>query len=379
MGLYDVGVLTPFDYSASIRKPVYGIALHSLVNRNPLSTRLPQAPLGAMSFVMSTTLFRPSTITLNNGGNVASGATTATFTDASYIQLGDVLEAGTEQWLVTAIAGNVLTFTSAYASTTSATHTDGSTVWIIGNTRTGAEINQNGISRVPTAVTQYSQIFQHPYQVGGALSSATEYALAPGVVSVLGKERAACMVNCTDDLERAMCYGRPVPLAGASTRQQMAGLRYLIVTNNVSSPSNASSYAPSDLTNDLIEPIYNAGGSPDVLLVGPKWMTGLQQWGQALVRLEAGATEFGVSIDVFEAPFLPGLKIIPAPLLRPYHAFCLSSGEVRHRVKRGMFDKPRGSQGDADMGDIIHEGAIELDNESHHGMVSGITGFAALT
>jgi hypothetical protein len=65
-------------------------------------------------------------------------------------------------------------------------------------------------------------------------------------------------------------------------------------------------------------------------------------------------------------PFLDGLRFIPHPLLRPGTIMALTSREVRHRIKRQMFEKPRGSRGDATEGDFIMEGAIEVDNEAHH-------------
>jgi hypothetical protein len=46
-------------------------------------------------------------------------------------------------------------------------------------------------------------------------------------------------------------------------------------------------------------------------------------------------------------------------------------------MKRNLFEKPRGSRGDATEGDFIMEGAIEVDNEAHHAWVEGITAFAA--
>jgi hypothetical protein len=100
-------------------------------------------------------------------------------------------------------------------------------------------------------------------------------------------------------------------------------------------------------------------------------------WGHAAQRLQAGANVFGTPIDLFEAPFLSGISIIPAPLLRAGTVICLSGPEVRLRMKRDMIDKPRGSRGDAFEGDVIMEGAIEIANEAHHALVSGITGFAA--
>jgi hypothetical protein len=43
---------------------------------------------------------------------------------------------------------------------------------------------------------------------------------------------------------------------------------------------------------------------------------------------------------------------------------------------REVFDKPRGSRGDAIEGDIIGEGSVVVNNEAHHAWVQGVTGFA---
>lgn len=379
MGAYDQGAFTPYDYLPSVRIPIYGIAMGSFVNRTPLFTRLPQAPLGALSFVTSTVLFRPSSTTLNNGGAVAAGATSIVVADASMFQTGDTIEVDAEEYLITGVntATNALTVVPGYAGTTTAGHADLATVYLISNTRTGGEINVYGISRVPTALAQYAQTFQHPYHVGGSLASATDYALPPGVASVVGRERMMAMQDCSDDVERAMYYSRPVPITSTTSKPAQAGLRTQLVTNKTLQPTNYNAYKPSDLIRDTLSKVYGAGGDPNVLLMSTDWMSGLSTWGQPLVRIEAGSTKLGVAIDEFEAPFLSGVSIIPAPLLRPGTVICLSSSEVRNRVKRNLFDKPRGSQGDADQGDILYEGAIEVDNESHHAWVSGITNWVA--
>jgi hypothetical protein len=113
------------------------------------------------------------------------------------------------------------------------------------------------------------------------------------------------------------------------------------------------------------------------MFVSTDFLGGFAVWGHAAMRLEAGANVYGTPIDLFEAPFLSGINIIPAPLLLAGTAICISAPEARVRLKRPMIDKPRGSRGDAMEGDIIMEGAIELDNEAHHAFVSGITAFAA--
>lgn len=379
MGAYNQGILTPFDSLGMVPVEVSSVAIHHFVNRTPLYSRFPHLPVGSLSFKINSTQYRPSTATLSNGSAVTAGATSFTLADASYILQGDILEIENEQVQVTADpVGDAVAVARGMGGTAAASHNDGLTVYVVGNTRTGGEINQVGISRIPSPVIQNLQTIQHPVQVSGSLDGAYDYALPLGVGSLMGFERLKAMQEVADDYERSAYYGRGVALqSGTASRPQMTGLRSLLVTNNTQSPTNAAAYKPSDLVRDAVQPCFQHGGNPDVLIVSTDFMTGLEIWGMAVQRLEAGTTMFGTPIDVFEAPFLTGVSIIPAPLLRPGTAICLTSSEIRNRTKRAMFDKPRGSRGDANESDIILEAAVEVDNEHHHAWVSGITAFSA--
>ena len=100
-------------------------------------------------------------------------------------------------------------------------------------------------------------------------------------------------------------------------------------------------------------------------------------WGQAVQRIPAGETSFGTPINLFEAPFLHGVTIVEAPLLRPYTAIALTSAEIYVRNKRNPYWNLRGNRGDMVEGDWLAEMAIEVVNESHHAWVEGITAFSA--
>jgi hypothetical protein len=377
--LYDQGIITPYDSLGVIPVEVYSAAINFFVNRTPLYSRFPHLPVGSLSFKINNTKYRPSTVTFGAAVTDTTG-TSFTLNDASYLMVGDVIEVDNEMVQVTAdpnTATNVVTVARGVAGTTGATHLVTATGYLLGNARTGGEINQSAINQVPNPLVQNLQTFQHPVQVGGAMESAFDYALPPGVESLIGKERMKAMQEVADDYERSAYYGKPAALSATVTRPMQTGLRTLLTTNNTASPTNASAYKPSDLIRDTIQPCFANGGNPDTFLVSTDFMTGLSIWGQAVQRVPAGENAFGTPIDLFEAPFLSGVTIIPAPLLRTGTVICLTSGEIRNRVKRPMFDKPRGSRGDATESDVIAEMAIESENEHHHAIVSGITGFSA--
>lgn len=375
MPLFDRDVTTPFDSmnSGAIPLDVFGVAINWFANRTPLISRLPKLPTGSPSFVIINDNYRPRTAVVNAA--LDNAATSVVVADGSMFDLGDVIELEGEQMLVTAVSVNTLTVVRGYGGTTAAAHAAGLSAYLITNTRTGAEVNIQALSRIPTPTVQYCQTVQHAYQVGGALQSVENF--VSGIGTPLDRDRMIAMQNCMDDFEQATYYGLGVPITSPSTRPQMKGLRNLIASNQTTAPVNAAAYKPSDLVRDTIQKCFDGGGNPNFMLVSTDFLTGFAVWGHAVQRLEAGATVFGTPIDLFEVPFLSGISLVPAPLLRPGTAVCLSGPEVRVRLKRPLFEKPRGSRGDAVEGDFIMEGAIELDNEAHHAWVSGITAFAA--
>jgi hypothetical protein len=377
MPLYEGGPLTPFSAfnAGMIPNDVFGVAINWFVNRTPLVSRLPKLPTGSPQFLVTNDNYRPRSNPLNNGTAVTAAATTVTVTDGSIFDTGDVIQVESEYILVTGISGNALTITRGYAGTTAAAHNDALPVYLVSNSRTGAELNITSVSRIPQAVTQYCQTVQHAYQVGGSLQSDVNY--ASGFATPLDRDRMLAIQHVMDDFESACYYGKGVPLSASTSRPLMKGIFSLLATNNVTSPTNAAAYKPSDLVRDTLQACFNGGGNPTVLLVSTDFLSGMAVWGHAAMRLNAGSNVFGTPIDLFEAPFLSGISIIPAPLLRSGTAICLSDSEVRIRLKRAMIDKPRGSRGDAFEGDIIMEGAVEVDNEAHHACVSGVTAFAA--
>ena len=378
MALYEGGPLTQYSaFNAGvIPNDVFGVAINWFVNRDPLFSRLPKLPVGSPHFLLTNDGYRPRSNPMSDSGGISNADTTMGVTDGSIFDVGDVIQVESEFMLVTAISSNNLTVTRGYAGTTAATHADALPVYIVSNSRTGAEIEIQSLSRIPSAVTQYCQTVQHAYRVGGALQADANYSMG-GYNSPLDRDRMQAMQHVSDDFESAIYYGKGVALAATGTRPAMKGIKTLCTTNNVTSPTNASAYKPSDLIRDTLQACYNGGGNPTILVVSTDFMTGFATWGHAAMRLDAGSTRFGTPIDLFEAPFLSGVSIIPSPLLRTGTAICLSDSEARIRLKRAMFDKPRGSRGDATEGDIIMEGAIELDNEAHHAWVEGITAFAA--
>jgi hypothetical protein len=199
-----------------------------------------------------------------------------------------------------------------------------------------------------------------------------------GIQSPFDFNMTVQLQNMVDDIEYTACYGiaqAPVDSTGVTAKSN--GLRAILATNNTTSPTNASAYGSTDLIRDTLQACRSGGGEPDLLVVSTNFMSGFATWGQAVQRIPAGETVFGTPINVLEAPFLHGVTIIEAPLLKPYTAIALTSSEVYIRNKRNPYWNLRGNRGDMVEGDWIAEMAIEVVNEAHHAWVEGITAFSA--
>ncbi len=375
---YLQGIQGALDNQAQIRNDIHVVSTNWFVNRCPLVARLPRVPTASTAFTMVGRSFRSRLATLATA--VAAGDGLLTLVDASALMVGDVLELPSgERVEVTADpspSANTVAVRRAAEGTTAGTAPAGEVVRLIGNSRTGAEVDQKGVSFRPAGVVQFCQTWQHPVQVGGSLQATTGYQGSSGVATPLDQSKMDALQNLLDDMEVSAFYGLGEDPA-VSGRPKQKGLRTLLASSRTIAPTNAAAYKPTDLIRDTLERARIGGGEPDVLMVSTNFMSGLATWGHAAQRIDAGVSVFGVPIHVFEAPFLSGVTLIEAPLLRPYTAICLTSSEVRLRMKRNEFWSPRGSRGDAIEGDWIAEGAIEVENPSHHAWVEGITAFSA--
>lgn len=369
-------ILNINSQSIHIRNAVFAIANQWFANRNPLTTRIPHVPVGSTTFKIVTRNFRPRAYTL--GAAIADGVvTTITLNDATPLMAGDVLEliSGERVEVATVDSGTTVTVIRGVESTTGAAQANGTAVYLIGNSRTGAEVDQIAAAMGSTGVDQYCQTFQHPVQVGGSLQAETEYVAAGPARTPFDQFKMDALQNLMDDMEYSTYYGKgQAPSAGG--RQKQKGLRAL-VGNLVTTPTNAGAYKATDFVRDALQSARQNGGQPDTVFMSSNFMTGLATWGHQVQRVDAGKNMFGTPIDLFHAPFLTGVNIIEAPLLKPFTAVAVTSSEVRMRMKREVFWNPRGVRGDAYEGDWMAEGAIELDNPGHHAWVEGITAFAA--
>lgn len=364
------------SYSPQVMNAIDVFSINFFVNRCPLATRLPRTVVGSTTFSMVKRSYRVRTSTLG-AAIIDTTGTSVTATDGTMYQPGDVIEIGSERVEVTSISTNTLTVIRGVEGTTAATAANGAATTLITNSRTGGEIDQSASAYTPVGVDQHCQTVQEPVQLGGSAAASQNFMLPSGAASPFSMLQMEALQNMLDNFESACYVGKGDSGSAGNKRPKMKGLKTLLTSNNVTSPTNAGAYKPTDLIRDALQAPRAAGGDPDILLVGSSFMAGLATWGHAAQRIDAGTNIFGTPIKVLEAPFLGGISIIEAPLLNSFTCIALTSSEVVLRMKRKEFWNQRGNRGDAAEGDWIMEGAIEPMNEAHHAWVQGITAFSA--
>ena len=379
LGTAQAGVEARNDVTVAVR--------NWFANRNPLVTRLPYVPVERVDFLMYTHKYRARSTGITVA--VSSTSTTSlTVTDATFLMNHDVLQLvdsstgdtefvqvsgdPTSSTTINVIRGTAgTTAQSAYATATTSVN-------LIGNSRNGAEVNQTGLSTVGVSRTQYCQTYQFPVQIGGSAQTARAQVFPGGIQTPFDFNMTVQLQNMVDDIENTTYYGlAQAPSSDNTVTAKSNGLRAILQTNNTVSPTNASAYGSTDLIRDTLQSARQNGGEPDLLIVSTNFMSGFATWGQAVQRIPAGETIFGTPINVLEAPFLHGVTIIEAPLLRPFTAIALTSSEVYIRNKRNPYWNLRGNRGDMVEGDWVAEMAIEVVNESHHAWLEGVTAFSA--
>lgn len=381
------GIINPFAVASEVVYPIDAFVRSTFFQEAPLFAGLPRLQIGADKFKMGAAKVRSKSLTLGVAITDA-GATSITVSDGSIVQVGDVLEliSGERVEVTADPAGNVLTVRRGVEGTTAATQLISTAVYLLYNSRTGAEVDQTGNRSAPTFIDQYVQTFQYPVQIGGKAEAMNAIALAGGA-SLSGTERDKKLIEFVRDAETALCYGKGDDGAVGS-RRKMKGLKAIITEgasgNVATSPVNASAYTPVDLHRDAFQTVIAAGGRPDTLLVSAGMVSAFVKWGWAKILQSPSETGMGVNTQQMFVPLLGyPITLLVSMMLRGNTAVCLSTTDgmsnsrVRNRFIRQESWSPRANRGDAVEGEWLGDFAIEVDDPSHHSWVEGVTTFAA--
>lgn len=371
--------------------PIDVFARTIAIRECPLVARLPRKPIGADKFTFGAKTTRNRSRTL--GAALADNTnTTITLTDVSDLMIGDVIElVSGERVEVTAdptisnstTGAGTVTVRRGIQSTTAASQANSSAATLIGNSRTGGEVDQSAYRQIKSFTTQAVQTFQFPVQISGKMNAMNNLQLAPGESSPEESERIQRLVDMMRDVEYSMLYGR-YEYGATGNRNKMVGIRNFIPSTNVTtSPTSASAYKPSDFVRDFILPITSKQGYPTTLVLSQNFAQAFTVWSHPTQAYTIGTDVYGLPIKAMYVPFLGfDLELIPHPQLPDFTGFCLSLTDstgaptvFNRYIRQEQYNK-RGNRGDAAEGEYLCDMAIEVADINHHSFVTGITGWS---
>lgn len=387
------GILQNINLSAEQVTVLYPYLREVFINETPLMAMLPRERADAQVFNVTLYDARPRNYTLTVAVST-TGQTTFTVGDASPLMVGDVLQL-TNNATATTIehveitadpntTANTFTVRRARGGTSATTNdlSGNATLILIGNSRTGSEVDQSAQRAARTTVSQAVQTYNFPVQVGRVANIVGNTRLPAGFSSVFSLEQQVKITEMMRDQEYSAMYSLYEAPAAAGDRAKQRGLKNFI--QQYSSGANVktnggSSYTKLSFIADTLQKAIDGGGNPDVILCSTNFMTGLSTWSVGLQQFSSPRTTpfLGIPIKEFEAPFLGHpVRIIPSYQMRPGTAVALTSSDVKVRYLAEESFEMRGRRGDAVEGDVFADTCIEIGHPGWHAWVEGITSWA---
>lgn len=403
MALDFDGILQAVNLGVESYIPLTAYLREIFINEAPLLTRLPREKALNESYDIITYNVRPRQYTLNTAINTT--VTSLVLVDATPILPGDVLEVyeaaagasngnyervevqgqtGTDGMVYATLDGVTVNVKRAVEGTTAVANdltASETTINLIGNSRTGAEINQGGTRSVRTSIPQQVQTYQVPVTLGGKSQAVATVALPNGVPDIFTLEQRTKATEFMRDIEYGFYYGLGQRPSATGDRAKQAGLRKLLgyYNNGANVTLNAgASFTKLNFVADGIQKCIDGGGDPDICVCSTNFLSFISTWtnGQQFF-MDPEYTDLGVEITAYKTAFTgKPLTFIPSYQMRPGTAFVGTEKDLKVRFLREEGFLRRAVLGDAAMGDFLGDFCIELGHPGWHAWIEGITSAA---
>lgn len=311
-----------------------------------------------------------------------TSATSITVDNGPRFRPGDQVrpEGGMEVMLVTAVAGNVLTVVRGYGGTTPLALADNMRLTILGNA--ALEGDDRPATRFTSRArrSNFTQIFSASVEVSGSQLAASQI----GIKDELDYQKQERLRELLRDLEHCVINGvAPAanPEGSATVRRTMRGIIRTISTHR---------YTPGDGT------LPDGGGMNSDLLTEDVLNAALRTvWGSSAARIDTIVvngfqkrrinmfvgdrgyapkdTKFRELVGVYESDF--GVCRVILSRAVPADAVLLLDSSrlgVMPLAGRSFHYKPLASSGDSEVGMVIGEYTLEMQNEGAHALISGL-------
>ena len=203
------------------------------------------------------------------------------------------------------------------------------------------------------------------------------------------KEQAYQKMKAAKELKRDMEFvltNNQAPVVGnTTTARALRPLESWYATNtsrgaggaNGSTTTAATDGTQRAFTETLLKPVlqavFNAGGNPDVLLVGGLNKQAFSAFtGNSTSFRDSGEQKLFAAVDVYVSDF-GELKVIPSRFSRNRTAHVLDTEYLAVAYLRDFAFSPLAKTGDSEKDQIVVEYTLEMRSEAAHGVVADLT------
>ena len=236
-----------------------------------------------------------------------------------------------------------------------------------------------------TRLGNYTQIVQKTIQVSGTLDSVDK----AGRKSEKAYQLAKASSELKRDIETILTGNQARSAGNGSTARRLGSMLSWLKTNTSEGASGADPVtigesARSDgvlrtftetMLKEVIRNVYQSGGSPKILLVGPgakqkvSSFAGIAQQ-RYMAPADAPTTIIGAA-DVYLSDF-GSVSVVPDRFMRTRDAFVLDPEYASVAYLRPFATNELAKTGDSDKTQILAELTLEMRNEAAHGLVTDI-------
>jgi len=236
-----------------------------------------------------------------------------------------------------------------------------------------------------TRLGNYTQIVQKTIQVSGTLDTVNK----AGRKSEKAYQLAKASSELKRDIETILASNQARSAGNSSTARKLGSLLSWLKTNTSEGVSGADPVTIGESTRsdgtlrtftetllkDVIRGVFESGGTPKILLVGPaikqkvSTFAGIAEQ-RYMAPADAPTTIIGAA-DVYLSDF-GSVSVVPDRFLRSRDAFVLDPEYAAVAYLRPFVTNELAKAGDSDKTQILAELTLEMRNESAHGLITDI-------
>ena len=251
---------------------------------------------------------------------VAGSGTVVLATDqGKYLYPEDVIHLDDIPMQVVAIVGDTLTVTVLDSSVDTAKVSGTSWEKIAHASQEGGAARTDPKKTVVARPFNYTQIIKDWVMLTGTMLVIRRY----GYVSERAYQEEKLIKRLAIDLEKSALYGVKSYSDGPPRLSTFGGLyQYVYLDGLANSRANVVNAAGANfdetILNNLLQTIWDAGGSPDFIMVNGTNQRRITDWATPRIRTDRGERTAGAHIGNYESDFGP-LNIVLNRWLRPAH------------------------------------------------------------